>query len=148
MTDYKSEKEAFVSHITGSSVTHVNLVSSIALVSIEPTFSKKVRLNTALPGIYCIALSDSLESGVTLKFWNRMVSPSSPTALVHDFVRGATPRTCRVFAGPDSHNLSLSLEKEEIEPKVTSRRCPPTPFSISCYRHPFTDKGCFCSFRT
>ena len=32
-TNYKESKEAFVSGATGSSVLHVNLVSSVALVS-------------------------------------------------------------------------------------------------------------------
>ncbi|KDQ09526.1 hypothetical protein BOTBODRAFT_117080 [Botryobasidium botryosum FD-172 SS1] len=34
MSSYKSEKEAFVSHMTGSSIAHVNAISSVALFSI------------------------------------------------------------------------------------------------------------------
>jgi phosphatidylinositol glycan class W len=32
MTQYKTDKEGFVSGMTGSSITHINLVSLVALV--------------------------------------------------------------------------------------------------------------------
>jgi phosphatidylinositol glycan class W len=32
MDDYKSSKEAFVSGMTGSSVSHINMISMVALV--------------------------------------------------------------------------------------------------------------------
>lgn len=36
MSDYKASKEAFVSGMTGSSITHINIISAVALVCLPP----------------------------------------------------------------------------------------------------------------
>ena len=41
MADYKASKEAFVSGMTGSSITHINIVSAVALVCHPPLLARK-----------------------------------------------------------------------------------------------------------
>ncbi|KIK69707.1 hypothetical protein GYMLUDRAFT_34108 [Collybiopsis luxurians FD-317 M1] len=49
--NYKSEKEAFVTGMTGSTVTHINLLSSVALASIFLLYCAQSRLKSSLTGL-------------------------------------------------------------------------------------------------
>ncbi|TFK52782.1 GWT1-domain-containing protein [Heliocybe sulcata] len=54
MTDYKASKEAFVSGMTGSSVGHINLVSSAALASIALHSALRTRLSSSNPTSFAV----------------------------------------------------------------------------------------------
>jgi hypothetical protein len=40
--DYKHSKEAFVAGMTGSTVTHVNMIALVALVCLHPLFTRGI----------------------------------------------------------------------------------------------------------
>ena len=60
MSDYKASKEAFVSDTTGSSVTHVNMISLVALVSLSPPVITLLSLRTEQKS--SVALHSALQS--------------------------------------------------------------------------------------
>ena len=64
MSDYKASKEAFVSGTTGSSITHINIISAVALVY-PPAF----------PGTQLSAQSDQ---SVPLVFYRVVLGPEVP----------------------------------------------------------------------
>ena len=45
MSGYKTSKEAFVSGMTGSSITHINTISAVALVYPPPSLAHLFQCN-------------------------------------------------------------------------------------------------------
>jgi hypothetical protein len=65
--DYKLSKEAFVSGMTGSTVSHVNMIALVALVRLHPLSLHPTRhLLTMQPqGLYCVTLCHPLTLATT-----------------------------------------------------------------------------------
>ena len=74
--DYKARKEAFVSNLSGSTITDINTVALVPAVS-QPL---KSRLEISLTGLGCCPLVDSFADSTIV------LHPYSPASLVVDFL--------------------------------------------------------------
>ncbi|KAJ7081634.1 GWT1-domain-containing protein [Mycena belliarum] len=93
MNDYKAAKEAFVSGMTGSTVSHINLISSVALVSIAlySTLQTRIYVGREIPFLQsCVVLVLPLLLSMTL-FANKPVSLCFLLLLPTGFILLRTP---------------------------------------------------------
>ncbi|KAE9408960.1 hypothetical protein BT96DRAFT_962565 [Gymnopus androsaceus JB14] len=108
--NYKSEKEAFVSGMTGSSVTHINLISSVALASIFLLYCAQTRLN-------------SFSSNSLIIAWFLLVLP----LLLSMTLFANWPATLSLLISVPGGLLLLIQRKESGTPLPSNLKSPTTP---------------------
>ncbi len=105
--DYKHSKEAFVSGMTGSTVSHVNMITLIVLVCLRPLLLHAGSLTMQLQGLYCITFRHPLTLVATeifsLPF--RMATPRCPSAPLNDPFRSSPRHTIRHLVS--SHRVHM-----------------------------------------
>ena len=89
---YKTDKEAFVSGMTGSSITHINLVSLVALVRPPNAFQITYHIALLRTGL-CLPLCrypNATSTNSTAWFLLILATPCASSTSKHDSIRKPT----------------------------------------------------------